>query len=456
MTTNNAMTIAIAIEGIARVLADELYDPSLEQRFAKALADGYRDDLIEKLPDNKGGKATNRTQSLKLASILVSDDPLSLYMHDELRLNDAVERIRNMAGAAGMEPSNLCLLLRQKWEAELASYTMTDVKSREHNLTLRYSIREATGEMSSAYMTRLFPDLKGEGHPPERGDKSLAFGDSASEKLENLIGAAEPPEKQTDDKVVLPSITQRLTKRPATRQPQRTQFVDGVLLTDKQIQHLQMVEKEDKAVFAEREKQVLTYLMGEPRNLTKEQAEKVVAKIKEGLLKIPLTITVKGNDWFGGKPSEGEIPLPTSKFQNTEAAKLAARGALAGFDPVFKPATSRKNTTTIGEVIGKPGQNEAKLTYLGKYIEKEPDRGEEYLKFRTWKDQRMTNNLGFADAELPTFGAMNANWEKTRGTSAPTRDLIQTYKAGTGRKCPEHPIALTTTVTFTSCSRRIR
>jgi hypothetical protein len=123
---------------------------------------------------------------------------------------------------------------------------------------------------------------------------------------------------------------------------------------------------------------------------------------------------VKGYEWFG----EGK--------------------SVADFDPAFKPGSSRRNKTNIGTVVGKPGQNDREISYLGPWTGS-GDRGEEYLKFRTWKDQKMTGNLGFSDTELPTFGAMNANWEKTRGTGNATNDVWKKYNKNSGKKMPQAP-----------------
>src|SRR5690606_33391757 len=132
--------------------------------------------------------------AVQLAGVLVSGDPLARFMHDEMRLEDSVAQIQRMANAAPMTAEKMFKLLREKWEAELASYTLETVTKRHMASREAYNTREATGEMSTEYMQRLFPGIKNDEAPPDastdaKGKKHLEFGGDAKAKLSQLESA---------------------------------------------------------------------------------------------------------------------------------------------------------------------------------------------------------------------------------------------------------------------------
>jgi len=51
-------------------------------------------------------------------------------------------------------------------------------------------------------------------------------------------------------------------------------------------------------------------------------------------------------------------------------------------------------------------------------LKAEEQRGPDYMRFRVWKDRLMTGNLGFAPEEMPSFGALNVNWNTSYGGDA--------------------------------------
>lgn len=389
-STNNAVLIAMAIQGAARVIADEMFDPALEATLAKQLAEVYAAELRAGLPDTKDGDPTRRKASVELGAVLASDDPVARYMHNEMRLEDAAGRITRMAQAGNTTAPKMFNVLRDKWEAELASYTYEDVKNREHNKGKSYSTREGTGEMSTAYMQSLFGTTFTTGAPPENKDKSLNFAAGASARLDALSTAVD------EAKDVTPGVGKT---------------VNGVALTGNQAAHLRDIAKQDRAVKRDRVEQCVDVLVNQGvggQKLSDGEARAVIKKLQSGMGNIPLTVTVKGHQWFG----EG--------------------ASVEKFDPNFKPGSSRRNEVDAGAAVGKPGAKPgAKLPYLGKWQNEEDGRGEAYLKFRTWKDQQMTGNRGFADSELPSFGALNANFTNTGGTGGAPEDVNTAYKAET-------------------------
>ena len=96
---------------------------------------------------------------------------------------------------------------------------------------------------------------------------------------------------------------------------------------------------------------------------------------------MPLTITVKGLNWFGKKVPEGK-------------------------DTMYRTGASRRNTMKYSKLFNKYWTS-GDVKFLGEY---KGDRTKNYNRFRRWKDNQETSRLGFTDQELPSFGALNMNW----------------------------------------------
>jgi hypothetical protein len=402
--TNNAMLIAIAVQGAGRIIADELYDPSLAPQITEDLADLYRNELRRALPKDKDGGATYRKKSIELAKILGSDEPLSLFMHGDLPAEVAATRIRTMAHAAGMPPKKMYALLRQKFEAEVATFSLKDADARA--AVGAYSVREVVGEVSVDYLIRLFPELA-------TADKNSADSRASSATPDGPLQFGAAAQQQLD-------TLERLVASKAVRAPATGTTANGVALTPRQAEHLAAVQAEDASNSTSREAQVHAALMAGfagCRPLTAPQATKVIVALKTKMSTIPLTVTVKGYKWFGDDAS------------------------VASFDPVFRPGSARDNKTTRGALAGKPGTMGAATSYLGKWTGAS-DRPDSYGTFRNWKDQRMTGNRGMTDDELPAFGALNANFAMSGGAGGVAADMNKAYKAGTGKEIPFDPNSL--------------
>ena len=96
-STNNAMSIAIRLlEGVGRVVATNvLYDPGLTSQCSTQLLELYSAEIKQALGPMKKAKPT-----MKLAKALVSDDPVSMFIHGEITKERAGERVRAMALSA--------------------------------------------------------------------------------------------------------------------------------------------------------------------------------------------------------------------------------------------------------------------------------------------------------------------------------------------------------------------
>ena len=131
--TNTGVMLAMALEGVARMIAEELYDPSIQAELAIKLFEIYESEI--KAATGLGGGSGGADESLGLAKVLVGDDPLALFMHGELRVEVAAQRIRDMAtdvgaetGKAARSPEKMFHLLRHKWEAQMAAQSRSKVQ----------------------------------------------------------------------------------------------------------------------------------------------------------------------------------------------------------------------------------------------------------------------------------------------------------------------------------------
>ncbi|MEH2070205.1 MAG: hypothetical protein V7K47_18945 [Nostoc sp.] len=386
-TVNQAISVAVVLEGVARVIAvNELNDPALTPELTMKLMELYRSEIESKL------KKMDRQQDvLKLATALTADDPVSLYMHNELRLDAAAIRVRMMARSVGKQPNDFLDLLRQRFEIEMATYQKDDVKNRQDtgNIAGNFSVKEATGEISVAYLEKLFPGGIAQWVQPPSGDRNtLNFTADATQKLDALEAAVIRTNLRDYD--------------PNTRTWSR-QGGEEQKLTSKQSAHLNEIEQQEEELRLNwNDDPVITKLKSLFR-LDDNSATNLVAQIKNGLQDLPITVTVRGAEWFDrGDPSS----------------------------TIYQPGSSRRNTADYYNLLNKKRKKSSQLShldsinYLGDYNDTTgQERGKNYGRFRNWKDQRMTGNLGLGDTELPSFAAVNMNW-LAHSTSQPTQGLF--------------------------------
>jgi hypothetical protein len=108
----------------------------------------------------------------------------------------------------------------------------------------------------------------------------------------------------------------------------------------------------------------------------------------------------------------------------------------------FAPATRQRQSTPESQVFGSRGDPTASVEHTGAYTDANfvSERGANYLRFRNFKDQKMTG--GKLDAsELPTFGALNPDLTTASEASASTKkysDLSPKEKAEKAAKPTAH------------------
>jgi hypothetical protein len=373
------MMIAVVLENVARVIAfNVLSDPGLTPQLASKLLELYRSDIKKEL---KG--MDQQQKALKLAGALVSDDPLALYMHDELKKEVAAERVVDMAARAyspltADKAVKIFDLVRQRFEIEMAPLARAGVQAREAPAG-SYSLRETTGLVSEDYFNRLFGVATTQPGWEEAGtNRRLTFEPGSQGKLADLRVAVQA------------EATRRVSAGPAAAAaaPAGPPGVPGVTLTSRQSAHLAEVAGKTAAL-PNRDAAVANQL-AVIYGITDAEAGNILAAVRANLATIPITIGTWIGGWFGkGQPAS----------------------------TLYRPKAGRQKTTTYSKLFDK-WFAKGSIKYLGQLpggMEGEQHRGEDYPRFRYWKDMLQTGKFGFSDEELPKYGSVNINWE-ARGT----------------------------------------
>lgn len=378
-TTASAMKLALAMDAIASNLAEQLYDPTLQPTIATQLLRVYGPKIARSMSKRTAG--SNGDAAVALAKVLVAKDPVAQYLHKDMRLDQAALEVTDLATAAGKPPLEMFTLLSERYQAQIGSYSYAEVEA-EQDTREAYTLREAFGQLSRDYYTYLFgtaastDGAKQQPAPVKNGDPTggLAFTTEAQARLDKLRDAVKDAKGAP-----LPSSAK-----------------------DRLAEHLADVHAQDQAIATGRTARVRTELLKLGADASKVDA--IIAALHKGLPDLPLTITVPGVRWFGSD----------------------AKGRAKEVRPTYTAATGNQKQRSAAEGIGKRGTKAKKalkgetIDYPGQYDDPRygTERGDTYLEFRRWKDQRMTGNLGFAAEELPVYGAANVNWETTRGTEA--------------------------------------
>ena len=378
---DDGMGIALTIDQIAKALAEDSFDSSLKTPIAEHLMKKFRSQISATMP-KKGRRA-----GLNRAKALLSTDAVSLYMHGERDLKDAAWDIKEAADKAKIkDPVSLFEDLKQKFQAELASYTLERVRD-EQDKSTGFNQSEITGALSTNYMKELFgPGLAGDQlMPKNKAGDGLEFAKDSGDRLEKL--AAKVAE----------------TAQPGAKDP-RPKNKD-----ERRARYLQDVSDRDADIAPTREQQVVDKLKLAPWSLTENQAKQVVTKLKAGLLAMPLTVT------------HGTGRLPSDVSKEIDAVDQSRAGRLEEVDIAGK----KFNTPGAWKGTGTSARG-----------------GEGYTRFRGWKDRMMTGNLGFSGDEMPTYGALNPHFEVNAGTGEGIDDQYEvTSELNKKRKNAAAPMA---------------
>lgn len=363
-TKNHAMMMAAVLEAVAKVIAvKELNDPALTPVLSVRLLELYRPEITGAL-----GNMDDAGNALALTEALVGDDPVGLYMHRELHIDEAARRVRQMAFGAGKKPAEMMEMLRQRFEMQMGSLSKTEVKAQEDE-SPEYNLKESTGAISSAYFEKLFGDKvdKAKWTPSAKGGKQLEFKTESEKRLTDLEAAvtAKTPAKST-------TVRERAG------------------LTFKQSKHLDEVESAEAAMDMPGKRAAVDAKLVKILGVDATTATRIRQEVEANLIDLPITLTVGGLGWFGKR-------APRRKYGEAQ----------------YKAGAARRAKTSYAKLFGKK-EAAGEIAHLGQY--KDPTgsaqaRGKDYLRFRNWKDRTMmTSGLGLSDAELPNFAAVNVNW----------------------------------------------
>jgi hypothetical protein len=285
-----------------------------------------------------------------------------------------------------MTPIELFGLLRHRFEAQMLAYTRTAVMRRENvgrkdgqtatsvtrdaeeNLTKGggYSTREATGDMSVRYFNELF------GRPDPASVADLTA--TAVAKLGALDTAVRASTARWGP-------TAAMATRHASVNPNEERT-------------LQAIEAKDTPTDVANAVTALEVFADAELGIKPPKAATVVANVRAKLASAPVTITVPGAAVFGG-------------------------GVPKGSQTQYRAATQQRQMASESDVFGTDDAGEV-VEHTGKYADPVfvDERGEDYLRFRVWKDRLMSQNMGLAPSEMPKFGALNLNWDINYGTSS--------------------------------------
>lgn len=153
---NGAMRLATIVRVTGERIAHSVNDPALKSRLARLMVTEYESELRHEL-EEAGGKPEEIEQSINLARALVMDDPVTRLVTGKISMEDAVQRIRDMALAADLPPSEMMTLARQQLEMQLGSLTADDVSRGEKKKdgTFSFVLKDLYGELSSEQLSGL-------------------------------------------------------------------------------------------------------------------------------------------------------------------------------------------------------------------------------------------------------------------------------------------------------------
>ncbi len=197
----------------------------------------------------------------------------------------------------------------------------------------------------------------------------------------------------------------------------------GEALYQQHLQSIDVKETDLKKTPATTPQGILSSYLKTKYSLDDTKAGAVYRNIEKFAANIPLTITVPGMDWFG---KTQDVNTKSFFGKQKTKTKYLYPGKVKASDTVFDPATQTAKSKKVSELFGKDDAA-GDIEYTGKFENPNfvQELGENYLRFRKWKDTRQTRRLGFEAEEMPTFGAANVNWNVNRGTSSASSENLK-------------------------------
>ena len=373
--TRDAMMLSMALDGVARVIAEELGDVTIQSELAAKLFEAYKPEIDKQLGKQKWSlrKASARTPLLELTQALVGGNPVTQYMHREIRKEEAAASVIKMAANAKMkDPLTMYNLLEQRFQAQMAAYTRDQLHVGQD--TDRFSTREAHGEYSQRYFNHLF----GEDTTDKKGAQKWQDGGKGSAHRMAFTQDTETRLTELKNEVQHPSVKGNWVPRDKK-------------LSEKQEQHLAEIESAEAKINMTDVKSQFVNLFKERYGLIDTEAATLYTEVDNLLKSAPFTITVQADKWF----KDNKTPSPE-----------------------FKPAAAAREQRKLSDVFKKKdlkGDVDFVKRWNDAGLKTEEQRGADYMRFRVWKDRLMTGNLGFKPEEMASFGALNINWDTSYG-----------------------------------------
>jgi len=379
--TRDAMMLAMSLDSVARVIAEEVGDITVQSEIAIKLFEEYRPEIETQIGRQKRSLRKTNAQAplLTLTKTLLEGNPVTQYMHRELRKDDAAKTIIKMATTAGMtNPLDMYNLMEQRFQAQMAAYTQEQLH--EDDVTARFSTREAHGEYSKYFFAQLFGDNSSD---KKGAPKWNAGGKTSSDRLA-FTGDTETRLTELKNEIQHPTVARIWVPRDTKLNP-------------KQEQHLGEIEEAEALIDKTSVKAQFVDLFKQRYGLIDVEADALYTKVLNVLTSAPFTITVQSDKWFGGTTTPS---------------------------PEFNPAAAKREQmdySTLFRKTGAKGQLDFVKRWNDEGLKEEEKRGPNYMRFRIWKDRLMTGNLGFKPEEMPSFGALNINWETSKGGDDPNK-----------------------------------
>ncbi|MEO9139459.1 MAG: hypothetical protein ABI345_10380 [Jatrophihabitans sp.] len=407
---NEAIRIATVIDATAAELAKSINDPTLKPQIAKELIAAYRPELKLQLGSVKKNDRDKQTdKALDLAETIVSDDPVTLYMTDKVKLADAAWRVRDMAASAKtVDALQMLHILRNRFEMELGSHsqdevsagvlakdqiTETDDKGTETVGPAGFDLADLIGEISSDFYLRAVPlpkTPKDRGKLPKWGSKGLAMKGVATQKLDAL------------EKAVIDTNLKATTLTTEALTAERNK--SGTDLNKKQSEHfarLRTEEAGDADNYEGKGESPRSYVVTKfvaRYGLSQPKAESLIDDVLKAFETVPLTLTSKLENLFKERPDKLAEPQHGSAYKSEPALMQQA--------------------VDVSTLVGKPDRGTKTMSIGRPDDDFKKGRGENYLRWRRDKDERETGYHGLEADDLPVFAAVNPNFTTTKGGNA--------------------------------------
>ncbi|MGW6449808.1 toxin glutamine deamidase domain-containing protein [Lentzea sp. NPDC055074] len=455
-----ALQLAAVTENVARAVAESFNDPLLRPVIARRILTAHQASL-------------GTPQAVRVAVALVSDDPLTAFLHGDIDLPAAFTRIDAVAERAGLDVPVVVDLLQRRYEAEMLSYTSDEVERgevhRDPDAEGNFWLAELPGEISTDYFERVVRTRE-DGAPATSLDRVLSdFAVAKFAEMTDLAATRRPAHRQapvpgddvaraepdhpvpfTDTDLVL---ARGRLHPPGTVPPPGSVTAPG--LTAAQYDHVRRVRSTPTG--QQRRDELVELLRPVLGGVDTATAARVLRRAEEWFETAPVTISFHSSTFFGDEHTaatlleDGAEYLPAAlvAMRVVNAESLDAlhhpeydlralrfevdrlRDELEEVEPGSPEALRLRglHATALGVLAtarAAESRRPFQLRHLRALLRSDPGfavwtqvntnlaRGYNYPRWRRDKDDRHTGRRGLGPAEAPVFGAVNLNYEHTR------------------------------------------